>query len=767
MRPVPKCLLSPVLTITAACLLVSVRAVAESDGGTVEVDAGAGLPSGGSDAALPAVPDAAWRAADGTIAPDQASKAAPAEHQHEHVHTLVHSHPHPRAEPHLHSHEYGARAHVSSAQRAASSYALSRRELPRGAHVTPADLLRNVPGMFVVQHAGGGKANQYFLRGFDADHGTDLALSLDGVPLNMVSHGHGQGYADLSFVIPELIERVQVSKGPNDPRHGDFATAGAIDLQTASGAPPNRATIEAGSFHSYRGLVLAGSDWQGIRFTGAAELQGTDGPFKRGENLQRGNLFARLQRVTGRGELSLTATGYLSDWRASGQIPAREVRANRLDRFGFVDPHEGGNSTRNSLVARYRSAEDAAVRWDALAYMTSYRFSLYSNFTFFSEDPRDGDMIHQRDQRTVSGGKVRYTRDDTLGSIGLGTSFGFELRHDDISNGLSRAPGREWGGSLVDARIDQTSAGLFVEEQVLWLPFLRTNLALRADGYLFAVDDRLEDRTGLGSRSSGERRATRLSPKASVMVSPWPWLDLFANFGDGFHSNDARGVVTGVTPVTRARSYELGLSARGFDRVRMRVALFRLDLDSELVWVGDAGTTEPRGKTTRGGLELDLQGTILPWLVADLSLALTRARFVDAPTGQSEVPLAPRRTLSARLTALHPAGYFGRLGLFSLGDRPATEDQFLVAKGFTRVDLSAGYRHERFELALALENLLNTRWRESQFANVSRLRGETSAAVCPQRSRAVSEGGAFLGCEDVHFTPGTPLAVRASASLFF
>lgn len=684
-----------------------------------------------------------------------------ATHAHAHRHQLVLEHEH----QHVHV-ELGARALIARPERSASSYTLDRRDLPRGAHVVPGDLARAIPGVFVVQHAGGGKANQYFLRGFDADHGTDVALSVDGVPVNMVSHGHGQGYADLNWIIPELIESIDVRKGTYDPRYGDFATAGAIDFNTGTKLQ-NRVTVEGGMFHSYRALALVGTQWSDLKLTGAAELLGTDGPFKRGEDLKRINLFARAATKLSHGELALTLTGYLSGWDASGQIPLREVRADRLDRFGNVNPHEGGSSGRHNLYLRYRTAPEQKERWDVLAYATLYRFSLYSDFTFFRDDPSQGDMIHQRDQRTMAGAKARYERDDSLGPFQLSSRFGFDLRHDRIDNGLDRAPMKEWSEALVDAQIEQTSAGAYLEEEVEWTRWLRTTGGVRADAFGFHVRDGLEDRETLGTAGSGERLATRVSPKASVTITPLPWLSAYGNYGMGFHSNDARGVLAGVTPLTRADGYEVGLSLKLLERVRARFALFRIDLDSELVWVGDEGTTEASGATRRQGFETDVRVDILPWLWADASLVLTQARFVDAPAGEDQVPLAPRRLVTGKLTAVHPRGPFGRLSLMHLGDRPATEDGALRAQGFTRVDLSVGYHHPRFEVALALENLLNTNWRESQFANSSRLRGESSPASCQQGSRAVSEGGSFVGCEDMHFTPGTPFALRASASLLF
>jgi outer membrane receptor protein involved in Fe transport len=718
---------------------------------------------GQGDAAIDAGSAVAPLAPTPSAAQDSGAHAHEAEHVHAHSHTYVHAHPHAADEPHVH--EYAARASVKQTPRASSSYVLQKRDLPRGAHVTPGDLLRSVPGMLVVQHAGGGKANQYFLRGFDADHGSDVSLNVDGVPVNMVSHGHGQGYADMNWVIPELVVRVDVSKGANDPRYGDFATAGAIDLQTGRKFT-NQAKVEAGMFNSYRGLVLLSHDFAGLRFTGAGEATFTDGPFRREENLRRGNLFARLAKSSGPGELTLTLTSYLRDWRASGQIPLRAVKAGTLDRFGYVDPHEGGNSTRTNLYARYRSDPDQKERWDVLVYGSLYRFSLYANFSFYSDYPERGDMIHQRDERYLLGFKGRYRREDELGPFTLVSQFGLEMRHDDIDNGLEHAPARVWQERLVDANVVETSMGLFIDEEMAWLDWLHTNVALRADGYLFSVASRLPAEDDPATPTSGERGATQLSPKAGVRISPLRWFELFANLGYGFHSNDARGVIQGVTPLTSARGYEVGATASAFNRLWLRLTLFRMDLGSELVWVGDAGTTEARGRTRRDGIEIDARADILSWLRADVSVALTRARFRDAPADADAVPLAPRSTITGKLTATHPKGYFGRVSVLSLGDRPATEDEFLTATGFTRVDLMLGYQHPRFELALGLENLLNTTWREAQFGNVSRLQGEGPES-CAAGTRAVEDDGRFKGCEDIHFTPGTPFAVRGSASIFF
>jgi hypothetical protein len=694
-----------------------------------------------------------------------AKDATPPLHTHPHRHVVEHSHTHAADEPHGAVTNYGARALVSAQRRAASTQTLTLRDLPRGAHVVPADLLRAVPGLYVAQHAGGGKANQLFLRGFDADHGTDVALSVDGVPVNMVSHGHGQGYADLNWVIPELVQRVHVAKGPYDPRQGDFATAGAVDLDTSGPAPAAlRASVEGGSFGSYRGLLLGSGHWSGVRLTAAAELFGTDGPFLRPERLKRGNLFVRLSRDFEAGELSVTGTHMLSSWNAAGQIPLRAVSASGLSRFGSVDPYEGGATARSSLYARFRSPVGEAVRFEVLAYALRYRFSLYSDFTFFSDDPEQGDMIHQHDDRSVAGGKLGYERDDALGPFTASFRAGASMRDDRIDNGLRHAPRRSWGDTVVDDAVRQTSAGMYVEQQLDWRERLRATVALRGDGYWFAVRDTLASNDG----ARGERTATRLSPRGGLVGGPFTGLSLFAHYGYGFHSNDARGVVLGATPLTQARGAELGAVYELAGRTRLKAALFRLDLDSELVWIGDAGTNEPRGATRRDGLELDGQLTILPWLRADASFTWVRARFREGEPGARRVPLAPPLMLTGKLTAEHASGLFGRVGVITLGARPATEDGFLTAQGFTLVNVSAGYRASHWEASLAVENLLNTRWREAQFATVSRLPGETDASACPAGTRAAERGdGVFAGCEDVSFTAGAPIAVRGQLSLYY
>ncbi|MGZ3461477.1 MAG: TonB-dependent receptor, partial [Archangium sp.] len=461
---------------------------------------------------------------------------------------------------------------------------------------------------------------------------------------------------------------------------------------------------------------------------------------------------------------------YGSGWNASGQIPLREVTAGRLDRFGTVDAAEGGNSQRHSAYATWRTLTRDGGEVNVMAYGIQYRLNLYSDFTFFSRDPVNGDMIEQNDQRTVLGFNASYRFRRQWGNIGFDTTLGTQLRSDSIDNGLSHDKARKRLNTVVDASILEGSLGLYAQEDITFTPWLRAVLGLRADSFGFDVDDHLEDLAAPGTKSSGVQQASRISPKASLVLSPLPDTDLYVNAGSGFHSNDARGVVRlpePVTPLTRARDYELGVRTRLFERLDLAGSVFRLDLDSELVWVGDEGTTEARGATRRQGVEAEARLKVLPWLFADADVTVSRATYVQNAGNANAVALAPTLILSGGVSARHPSGFYGRLGVLHLGDRPATEDRFLIAEGFTRVDATLGYRHSWYEVNVGIQNLLDTQWREAQFANVSRLPSEAGPESCPAGTRPVSEAGSFAGCEDLHFTPGAPLNAQASVSLFF
>ena len=694
---------------------------------------------------------------------------------HHHGGDVSHAHPAPPAPEADGPQEWTATASVSRPLSAASSVQLRGPRLRLSPFRGTDDLLNAAPGFYAVKHGGGGKAAQYFLRGFDADHGTDVAFRIDGVPENHVSHGHGQGFTNLNWVIPETIDQVRVRKGPYFADAGDFATAGVVDMELRDGKAPSFVSGGAGTFGTLRGVALLSPQLDDLEPLLAAEVVRAAGFFDIDEELLRVNGLARVGRRLGhRAVLTTTLHTHVSDWRAPGQIPLREVRAGRLSRFGSLDENEGGQSARHALTARLRAepADEDGEGYDLRAYAVASRLSLYSNFTFLSRDTVDGDMIRQSDSRSVLGLDGRYVLKRRVGPFALRSLLGLQLRRDRIDNTLADAPARQIDGQRVDAAIDQSTLGLFAEQRASYHHYLRVTLGLRGDVMSFAVDDRLG--AGDDATSTGEESSSRASPKAGLVVTPLSdpeWLALFFNLGYGFHSNDARGVVPGsgppVTAMTPALGYEVGARARLLDRLSLTGVAFLLDLDSELIWVGDEGNTEAGARTRRMGLEAELELEALRWLDLVVDATLVEARLRDAPGGEDAIPLAPRLLLQAAAWIHHRrSGLSGRLGATHVGDRPATEDEFLTAKGFTRLDVTVRYDHERFALALSASHLLSTAWRPAQFATPSRREGEAAGSVNQNRAPPASESPALASPAPACASPApaSPPAAALDAS---
>jgi outer membrane receptor protein involved in Fe transport len=651
------------------------------------------------------------------------------------------------------------------------------------------DLLRLAPGLVTAQHAGGGKAEQIFLRGFDADHGTDVAISVDGVPVNMVSHGHGQGYADLHYVIPEVIEAIDVVKGPYFAEYGNLATAGAVSFRTRDHLDANEIRVEAGAFNTAGITALyqipTSGPHRGAYFAG--NFLTTDGPFEAEQNFQRFNLFAKTHYHLGDGaELSFDAGAYGAAWDASGQIPVRAVESGRIDRFGAIDALEGGTTGHQHINAQYMSTTDR-TRFKAQAYAVRYDFKLFSNFTFFLENPEAGDMIEQTDTRTLYGFTSSYRLGHAL-PVGLGfATIGGGVRSDDISVSLWQSPDRVRETQFVDADIAERNFFLWAEEEAVLSEHIRLLLGLRGDYFTFDVNDRLDtDPSPPGGlpHASGYADALIVSPKANLVISPTRSIDVFLNAGLGFHSNDARDVVItqrineqvralrqrglseaeinaalrdqrfdpaqrGGTVLPQALGTEVGTRIRPSNWLIVGVAAWLLDLEEEFVYVGDAGTTEPSGRTRRVGVDVEARVQILPWMAADADMTLSRGRLRDAPEGENVIPLAPTLTSTGGLTAQHPADARASLRYRHISDRPANEDDSVTAQGYTVVDALAGYTFGRTELTLTLENLFNVAWNEAQFDTTSQLPGEAAP---------VSE---------LHFTPGNPFNIRLGVNYRF
>jgi outer membrane receptor protein involved in Fe transport len=625
------------------------------------------------------------------------------------------------------------------------------------------DLVEAVPGLFTAQHAGGGKADQYFLRGFDADHGTDVAFFVDGVPVNLPSHAHGQGFSDLHFVIPEMVVGVEGYKGPYYAEFGDFATAGAIGMSLARALPESFARAELGQDGMSR-LVVAesprlGDVWRAIV---AVEAAHQDGPFVHPEDFNRLNLYARVTHDLGpRSELSLAWMSYESLWNGSGQIPARAVcgegepqnpppsayGAPCIDRFDSVDPTEGGGTQRHSVQLAFASRSDSADV-TAMVYAVRYRFTLWSDFAFFADDPVHGDEIEQDDDRWVLGTDLRARRHDHWRGMTFTGTAGLQARNDSTEDQLWHDQARGHLSPTSLEGVTERGIGAFVEENARIAPWVRFVVVARADHVDVDVADHLGDASGLAGK-------TQLSPKWMAIVSPAPAVDIYADWGRGFHTNDARGVVLpnqAATLIVPATGYELGTRVRPLRGLDVTAAAFLLDLESELVWDGDTGTTQPSGPTRRYGLEVGGRWRLGNWFFADADATFTKAQYrVNAGNGDA-VALAPTRTLTAGVGAMRKLGEwtpFGSLRLKSIADRSATPDGSLVAEGFTLVNAQAGVRWRDLEVGVDVLNLLNTTWREAQFATTSRLAFEPVAVT------------------GIDYTPGWPFTAMAHATYYW
>ena len=610
----------------------------------------------------------------------------------------------------------------------------------------PADVVRLIPGFVISQHQGGGKAEQYFLRGFDADHGTDVALFVDGMPVNLRSHAHGQGYADLHFLIPETVKLVDGLKGPYFVEFGDFATAGAVNFVTKDLVDANTVEVAGGMFNTQRYLTLLSPTRDALKSLVAIDAYRSDGPFEHGNGYERFNIFAKASASLAEGmDLSLWASHYRADWHGSGQIPLRAVREGLISRFGAIDPNEGGQTQRTNLNLDWRWRPSERQLLSVHAYGTSYSLSLFNNFTFFLNDPDHGDEINQRDRRVLAGVDTQYAhRSEPLG-VSVTTTGGLQYRLDTPHIVLANTAERHLLVRVQDAEVIEQSYSPFLKFDLAPLAWLRLVTGARGDIFTYHVSSKVNS---AGGDLNGDVTRARPNVKANVILGPWSQTELFANFGTGFHSNDARAVILDpkLPALPTARGWELGVKTKVLPRVELSATYWVLDLASELVFIGDDGTTQARGPSHREGWEFATRVKLLEWLTFSGDVTTSRATF---DTGAA-VPLAPRVTGRADLAARLPWGFAASLGMRHLGDRFADEDRHQTARGSTLFDVTGRYRWKAFEAFATIENLTNVEWREAQFFFASRLPGEPAGGV-----------------PDIHFTPGNPRTVLGGVAVRF
>ena len=609
--------------------------------------------------------------------------------------------------------------------------------------------MRLTPGLIIGQHHGGGKADQMLFRGFDSDHGTDFAVFIDGIPVNMVSHAHGQGYADLHWLIPETIERVEIYKGPYFVQLGDFATSGAMNIITKKRDKDSTLTLGGGSYNTQRYVgVLSPPEGTMLSPYIAGEVYHNDGPFKNPNDYIRYNILAKFGLwSTANSNLGFLGTFFKTGWNASGEIPARAVRSGEIGRFGSFDPSEGGKSERQNLSLIYNYA-DANQAFNAQTWVSWYKLQLWSNFTLFLNDPVNGDGIEQNDKRFLAGNNINYRRNYNLWGLPMESFIGFQSRFDHIRVGLFNQTDRRRRETVKNNNIQQTNLGWFAQQEVRPTSWLRTQIGARIDNFWYDVDQ-------IGTVTepiSGEGSATLVNPKLNFIFTPFndnnfaKGTNLFLNFGGGYHSNDARVFVQDPEKkIPRFWGGELGAKSRFFDRLDATLSYWRSYLASELVFVGDEGTFEPAGASRRHGIESEFRYDILPWLSYDLDLSYTWAKFLNG----DKVPLAPRFLAFTGITARHDSGIQARLQMRHIGRRYGIEDGSILTPTSTIFDLFLKYVWQRYELFVQFQNLANKKWRSAEHVFESRLQSEPPG----------------VGTLDSHFTPGDPFTAKAGITI--
>ncbi|CAN5274886.1 TonB-dependent receptor [soil metagenome] len=613
---------------------------------------------------------------------------------------------------------------------------------------TAQDVLRMVPGLFIAQHAGGGKAEQIFLRGFDADHGTDINIEVDGMPVNMVSHAHGQGYADLHFIIPELISYVDFDKGPYYADKGDLNTAGYVAFQTKSKLDRNFFKLEGGSFGTGRiagGVNILNNERSSAYI--ASEFYSSDGFFISNQKFERFNISSRFNTKLGdHTRITASISAFDSHWNASGQIPDRAVESGEISRYGSVDPTEGGATGRfNAYIKSIHDFSNGSTLENQL-YAVKYNFSLYSNFTFYLKDSINGDQIHQSEDRWVYGYKTRYTKSASLFGKSLKSEVGGGFRYDVISNvGLAHTIKRQFLNDVKLGNINEANINGFISETLFLTEKLSVNAALRFDYFTFSYNDKLS------TVQPSDVGKSIVSPKLSISYRASNNINLYIRSGTGFHSNDARVVVaqSGRETLPKAYGIDVGAEIKITPELLVQTALWRLDLDQEFVYVGDDGIVEPSGKSTREGIDVSVRYQLNSWIFIDNDFNITRPRAVGVPEGENYIPLAPTITNIGGISFRNRDGFNGSLRYRYLADRAANEDYTVVAKGYVVADAILNYSKPSFEIGMSVENLFNHDWKEAQFDTESRLQNE----VTP-----VSE---------IHYTPGTPLSFKIKFTKYF
>jgi len=649
-------------------------------------------------------------------------------------------------------------ANIIGVAAASSEGAITAEQLEVRPIMRPGEILETVPGLIVSQHSGEGKANQYYLRGFNLDHGSDFATTIAGTPVNLPTHAHGHGYTDSNFLIPELVSGVQFRKGPYFAESGDFSAAGSANINYFNRLDAPLAVLGAGENGWQRLLGVASPRVRKGFLLGALELEHSNGPWVEPEHLHKANGVIRYSQGNPLNGFSITGMGYSSNWNATDQVADRAISDGLISRFGSLDTSDHGHTFRYSLAADGQwSGERSSTRVNA--YVLRYGLNLFSNFTYFLDDPVNGDQFEQEDRRWVTGGQITHRVLGAFGRFNHQSAFGASIRYDAIGNvGLYHAVNGQRTDAIRQDRVGQTSVGFFGQSEIEWSRKFRTTIGLRGDVYHFNVCSDI-------APNSGTNTAGIVSPKLGAVVGPWKGTEFYANAGLGFHSNDGRGAtisldpssgdpVNRVTSLVRARGAEAGVRTVAIRGMQSTLSVWTLDFDSELLFVGDSGTTEAGRPSRRSGIELTNYIHPHPWVTLDFDLSVSRARFRDNDPVGNRIPGSLDRVVSAGFAVDPPEarkGVIGSLRLRHFGPRPLLEDNSVRSKTTSLVNGEFGYRFSKpYQIVGQIFNVFDSKVSDIDYYYTSRLPGEP-----------------LEGIDDIHTHPALPRTFRVALQIRF
>ncbi len=672
---------------------------------------------------------------------------------------------------------------------AASQIRVTGEELNARPVTRPGEILEATPGLIVTQHSGEGKANQYFLRGYNLDHGTDLAIWVDDVPINLRTHAHGQGYADLNWLMPETVNSLDIRKGPYFADEGDFGSVGNLHVGLIDSVPKAVAEVTAGSFGYERFFGMDSAKVGEGNLLIASEVGTYNGPWVNPDDMRKYNGLLRYSQGTATDGFTVTGMAYSNKWNSTDQVPERAITSGQIGTFGSEDPSDGGNTNRFALSTRVAQTDDIGS-WKANAYVVKSQLDLFNDFTYFLTNPVLGDQFHQHDDRIMVGGNASRTLNGSLAGLPMETTIGLQTRYDDINLALSDTFQRSFLSNVRSDDVGEASVAIYAQNTVKWNDWLKTTVGLRGDYYqahVFSIFD---------GNNSGDVSAAIGSPKFTMVLGPFNKTEFFVGAGYGMHSNDARGATITEEPtdpstkvsasplLVRTKGFETGVRTKIFPNLDSSLSLFALDQDSEIIFNGDAGDTSASRPSQRYGFEWTNRYRPLAWIDLDADLALTHARFLGFDSDQAAlyaslagfpqaqignapgnfIPNAPAMVASAGITLGEKTGLFATLRWRYLGTSPLTEDNAFRSPPTSIFNGRIGYHFDNgWRIQLDALNLLNTHANQITYAYGSLIKTDSLYNLCfpvPLAPTAVCQNGVM----DFVLHPIEPLSIRLTVA---